>query len=133
MEKSIRLLTLLFLLGLVFGYVIGWTFRNDGKVIASSQRSRLPGEPRIIIREIPESGSFFGVQLDIFDDNPRYRFEYYTYTSSSIYSCRTFIDRSYRANNAEIEWETSGVATVMLDHSPKFKCDQQGIWHGVDD
>jgi len=114
--------------GLIFGFLVGWNIRNDGKIIASAQNIHLPGNPKIIIRQISETGSFYGRWFDTFEDNYLYRFEYYIYSSGVIYSCQTYSGSSYRANSAQVEWEPTGAAVVSLDHSPKFKCDSRGTW-----
>ena len=122
-----RILIALFV-GLILGYMIGWRLRNDGKVMASAQNNRLPGQPRIVIRQVPEAEPFFGLDFESLESNYLYRFEYYVYSSGVVYSCQTFTGRSYKANNAQIEWNSTGTAIASLDHNPEFKCDAHGAW-----
>lgn len=89
--------------------------------MAESRNLNTEGQPTIRVRE-------FGSLLD---DNPPYRFEYYCYSYSEIWSCQSFVGRSYIANTAQIEWSSDGTATVFLDHYPKFTC-KDGIWKNAD-
>ena len=115
--------------GLFVGYMAGWGARSDGKVIASAQNNRLPGQPKIMIRQVSETGRpLFGLQFDSLEYNYLYRFEYYVYSSGVIYSCQTFSGRSYRANSAQIEWDSTGTAITSLDHNPQFRCAPDGTW-----
>lgn len=122
---------LLLLLGFIVGGYFGWALRSEGKVLASSQNQNILGQPRILIRQVSESPGFFGWRFESLEDNFRYRFEYYAYSSPAIYSCQTFVGKSYRANCAEIRWEPSGDAVVVLDTIPKFRCDTQGQWQTI--
>ncbi len=84
---------------------------------------------KIIVRKLPSSAPFWAVPLSIFpDDNPRYRFEYYQFGSSVLFSAQTYQGESFTAQTARIEWDDAGGATVHLDNDPVLKCDSQGFW-----
>jgi len=115
--NKLKLLGVILLAACLLGILLEFYFRT-GKIMATSRNLGATGLPTIKIREIRSS---------ILDDNPQYRFEYYQYSYSGIWSCQSYVGRSYRANSAQIEWAPDGTATVSLDHNPVFTC-KRGVW-----
>ena len=93
-------------------------------VLAQSE-GRIYVPTRIVVRQVWSAPLWAWPLARIIHDAPQHRFEYYC--GSSLWSCDSFTGDSYRANNAQVEWTSNDTATVSLDHSPLFTC-QNGHW-----
>ena len=118
-----RMLVVLLLIGSL-SYIACEHYRHAYKVMATSRNMGIYAQPTITIREISRF-------LDVLDDNPPYRFEYYCYSYPEIWSCQSYTGKSYKANSAQIEWAPDGTATVSLDHNPIFTCSKDGLWSPI--
>ena|ERR1035437_577543 len=116
--KKLGIAIPLILLLSVISFMLLERHRHAGRLMAESQNLRISGQPTIKIREL---------KMSVLDDNPPYRFEYYCYSYPEIWSCQTYVGRSFTASSAQIEWAPDGTATVFLDHSPEFTC-KDGVW-----
>ncbi len=123
-----RLVSIVLFAACIFYILIGVHFRS-GKVMATSRNSKIPGQPTIKIREI-RSFPVWAFPLASLDDNPQYRFEYYQYSYPQIWSCESYVGKSYKANSAQIEWTADGTATAFLDYNPTFIC-KNGVWRAA--
>jgi len=123
--SKLRVFAFLAVIAFILDVFLGLYFRT-GKIMATSQNSRASMTPKIVIREIRRF-PLLAFPLATLDDNPQYRFEFYAYDAPHIWSCQSFTGASYTANNAQIEWNTDGSATVYLEHQPYFTC-KEGVW-----
>ncbi len=80
---------------------------------------------RIIVRQLWSVPLWAWPLARITEASPQHRFEYYR--GSSLWSCESHMGGSYRANSAQIQWDSEGTATVFLDNSPLFTC-RNGRW-----
>ena len=108
-------------------YLLIGVYFTDGKVMASSRFENGFTHRTIIIREGPGT-PIWAWPLARLNYEAQYRFEYYG--GNAIWSCQSYIGKSYTAYSARIEWNADDMATVYLDNTPIFTC-TEGWWNKV--
>ena len=99
-----------------------------GTIVAEGKSLRQSNYPRVVVREIPQSGSFFELPPWYGGDNQLYRFEYYSELSTQIYSCRTIVGSGFRPATIEISWTDTGEAVASFNQAKVAMCDSKGNW-----
>lgn len=95
-------------------------------VLAESDAPHTYMPQRIVVRQLWSAPLWVWPLARIADSSPQHRFEYYR--GSLLWSCENHMGGSYRANSAQIAWDSEGTATVSLDNSPLFTC-RSGQWN----
>lgn len=95
-------------------------------VLAESESRHTYIKTRIVVRQLWSAPLWAWPVARIIEDSPQHRFEFYR--GSKLWSCQSHTGDSYRSNSAQIEWDSEGTATVLLDHSPLFTC-SNGEWN----
>ena len=113
------------LLGLMAVYFGIGLLVPRSSVLAESEAPRTYIPHRIVVRQIWSAPLWAWPLARIIEPAPQHRFEYYR--GSSLWSCQSHMGGSYRANRAQIEWDSEGAAIVSLDDSPRFTC-RDGEW-----
>lgn len=109
-----------------------WCLWRNGVQMSSSNWGIDPVKSKIIIRKIPSSAPLWALPLSFLpDDHPRYRCEFYRFSSPLLFSAQTYQGESFTARTARIDWNSTGVATVFLDNNPVLKCNPQGYWYNA--
>ena len=118
--RTSSIITLIFVLVFAAYVAVELHFRS-GKILAESHN----GWSTVKIREI-HTFPILGWPLVVLDDNPQYRFEYYS-NSPPLWSCQSYRGKSFTATSASIKWTADGTASAFLEDILKFTC-KDGQW-----
>ena len=110
-------------------YVVAWLAWKNGSILRDEEWQNMLNKSRIVVRQLPSSSPFLALPISFIpDENPQYRCELYRYGTNIMFSAQTFSGDSFRAREADIEWDGQGGGVVYLDKTPVLKCNSQGFW-----